>query len=562
MSTTQDLRPTEAVRKVEKGGSAREQGDAEAQTSALDQGAIPDDRPPEPGVQRSTGPSFADIRSGLIVFLVAVPLCLGVATASGAPPLSGLIAGMVGGVVVALLSGSQLSVAGPAAGLTVIVLGGIEKLGFPAFLAAVVLAGGLQVVLGLLRLGSLAQLVPNSVVRGMLAAIGLILLLKQIPHALGYDADYVGDEGFLQPDGQNTFSEILVALNALHPGAVIVTLCAALGLFLWRDYGSVRLTRFVPRELIAVAVGLVTAQLLSGSSFALKTDQFVHILSVDSLSELSSLWVAPSLAALSDAAVWKLAFTLAMVASIESLLSVEATDRLDPQRRATPLNRELVAQGVGNMVSGGLGGLPVTAVVVRSFTNVQAGARTRWSAVVHGVLLMLATLVLAGLLNQVPLAGLAVVLIMVGYKLTPPKLYKQIYQMGSEQFLPFMVTVLCILFTDLLTGTLLGMGFALFFVVYRHYKSGVIVTDDGDRRLVRLASDVSFLHKPQLKQAFDGLRAGSHLVLDGTRARNIGPEILEFLTELETESKARGVHVSITRTLGAAHEYFRQEATQ
>jgi SulP family sulfate permease len=547
MSTTHEMRPEEAVREASRGEQQADRSD----------GVTPPDRGGKPG-----GPSVADLRSGLIVFLVAVPLCLGVATASGAPPLSGLIAGMVGGTVVALLSGSQLSVAGPAAGLTVIVLGGIEKLGFSAFLLAVVLAGALQMLLGLLRLGSLAQLVPNSVVRGMLAAIGLILLLKQIPHALGYDADYEGDQGFIQPDGHNTFSEILVALDALHPGAVIVTLCAALAMFAWRDYGSAKLTRFVPRELIAVAVGLITARLLGDGSLALKTDQFVHIIQVGSLNELSSLWVAPSLAALSNPATWNLAFTLAMVASIESLLSVEATDRLDPERRATPLNRELIAQGMGNMVSGALGGLPVTAVVVRSFTNVNAGARTRWSAVVHGVLLLLATLGLAGLLNQVPLAGLAVVLIMVGYKLTPPKLYKQVWQMGGEQFLPFIVTVLCILFTDLLTGTLLGMGFALFFVVYRHYKSGVIVTDDGDLRYVRLAADVSFLHKPQLKQAFEALPAGSHLVLDGTRARNIGPEILEFLGQLEAESKARGIRVSITRKLGAAHEYFRQEATQ
>ena len=507
----------------------------------------------------STGSTFAaDLRAGVIVFLVALPLCLGIATASGAPALAGLIAGMVGGTVVAIASGSPLSVAGPAAGLTVICLDAIQKLGFRGFLMAVLLGGVIQASLGLIGAGRLAQLVPNAVIRGMLAAIGLILVLKQLPHAVGYDADYEGDFAFSQSDGHNTFSELLYSLKAITPGALIVCVSAGLALALWRNYGSVKLTRLAPRELVAVAVGLGVALLLEGTSLTLTPE---HRVSIPALGDagLLSLWTAPDWSAISRVDVWRTAITLAIVASIESLLCLEATDRLDPLRRVSSPNRELVAQGLGNLTSGILGGLPVTAVVVRSFTNVQAGGRTRMSSVIHGILLIGATLGLSRVLNSIPLAALAAVLLMVGYKLTPPKLYVQVWRMGRDQFLPFITTVLAILATDLLTGTMLGIAFALFFIVLGHYSSAIVVTDDGSNRMIRFVSSVSFLHKARLKAAFETAPSGCHVILDGTRARKVDPDILDAISDFEQSAKARGIEVSIHRSQSAFNGFFREE---
>jgi MFS superfamily sulfate permease-like transporter len=503
--------------------------------------------------------ALADLRAGIIVFLVALPLCLGIATACGAPPLSGLIAGIVGGTVVAFASKSPLSVAGPAAGLTVIVFDGIQRLGFRSMLLSVMLAGAMQIAIGLAGAGRVAQLVPNAVIRGMLAAIGLILVLKQLPHAVGYDKDPEGDFAFAQPDGHNTFSEIFYSLEAFTTGVIIVSLCAGLALALWRNYPKLPLTRYAPRELIAVSVGLLVALLLDGSPFAIQQE---HRVSIPLLGTegLAGLWTMPDWSSIVKADVWKTGFTLAIVASIESLLCVEATDRLDPHRRVTPPNRELIAQGLGNTVSGLLGGLPVTAVVVRSFTNVQSGGRTRYSSVIHGVALILATLAFANVLNNIPLGALAVVLIMVGFKLTPPKLYVEVWRMGRDQFLPFATTVLAILLTDLLTGTLLGLAFALFFIVWGHYSAAIVITDDGNYRMIRFVSSVSFLHKARLKEAFDTTPSGGHIILDGTRARSVDADIVNTIADFMEVAKTRNVELSIQRSQSAFHGYFREEA--
>jgi MFS superfamily sulfate permease-like transporter len=500
----------------------------------------------------------SEVKAGLIVFLVALPLCLGIATASGAPPLAGLIAGVVGGSIVALASGSQLSVAGPAAGLTVIVLDGIRTLTLSTFLTAVIIGGALQITIGLLGAGRLAQLVPNAVIRGMLAAIGLILVLKQLPHAVGYDADPEGDFAFSQPDGHNTFSELFYSFNYFTTGAVIICVLAGLALALWRNYPKLPLARFVPRELVAVAIGMSCAMLFQGTSLELIPEHRVNVPSMGDKG-LLGLWVMPDWAGFARLDVWKTGVTLAIVASIESLLCVEATDRIDPMRRVSPPNRELIAQGLGNMFSGTLGGLPVTAVVVRSFTNVTAGGRTRWSSVTHGALLAVSMLGFATVLNYIPLAALAAVLIMVGYKLTPPRLYKEVWSMGREQFLPFITTVLAILLTDLLTGTMLGLAFSVFFVVLGHYSSAIVVTDDGPTRMIRFVSSVSFLHKARLKQALESVASGSHVVLDGTRARKIDPDIMDLISDFEQSAKQRGIEVSVHRSQSAFHGYFREE---
>lgn len=498
-----------------------------------------------------------DLRAGLVVFLIALPLCLGVANASGVPLLSGLIAGIVGGSVVALLSGSALSISGPAAGLTMIVLDGVQRLGFREFLVAGWLAGGFQIALGFLGAGRLAQLVPSAVIRGMLAAIGLILVLKQLPHALGYDADPEGDFSFAQRDGHNTFSELFYSLESLTIGALIVSAVTALTLLAWRNYAGLALTRFVPRELMAVTSGLLAALLLEGTPVELAAE---HRVSIPLVSDhgLRGLWTMPAWRAIAHWEVWKTGFTLALVASLESLLCLEAIERIDPLHRVSRGSRELIAQGVGNMASSTLGGMPLTAVIVRSFTNVQAGGRTRYASMVHGALLLVATLGFAHALNHIPIAALAVVLIMVGLRLTPPALYRSVWQSGRAQFLPFITTVVAILLTDLLTGTLLGLAFAIAFLVWGSYSTAIVVTDDGPYRLIRFAAGVSFLHKARLKAAFESVPTGAHVVIDGTRARSVDPDIIEAITDFERSAAVRGIQLTVQRNPSALHDYFRE----
>jgi MFS superfamily sulfate permease-like transporter len=485
----------------------------------------------------------ADLRAGAVVFLVALPLCLGIATASGAPPFAGLVAGIVGGIVVGFASASPLSVAGPAAGLTVITLDGIEALGFRGFLTATLLAGLMQIAMGTLRLGVLAHFVPNAVIRGMLAAIGLILVLKQIPHAFGYDRDFEGDFGFAQFDGRNTFSELVYSLEVVQPGAIVAALAAGLAYLLWRDYARVRLGAALPTALVAVVFGTAAAALLAGGPMALSD---AHLVAIPRAREgLASLWVPPELAALLSAKVWMTAGVLAIVASIESLLCVEAIDRLDPQHRPTPTNRELKAQGLGNLFAGALGGLPVTAVIVRSSANLQAGARSRFAAIFHGALLAAAVLLFAGLLNKIPLASLAVVLIVVGAKLTPPSLYREMWAKGWTQFAPFIATVIFILLSDLLTGTLLGLLVGIYFVIRSNYRSALVVSSEGDCRYVRFTQSVSFLNKGRLKQVLEEVPAGGRLILDGTRAHFIDNDILEELRDFQGLARAREIIVEL-----------------
>ncbi|MEZ4380127.1 MAG: SulP family inorganic anion transporter [Nannocystaceae bacterium] len=508
----------------------------------------------------------ADIRAGLVVFLVALPLCLGIAAASEAPPFAGLVAGIVGGVIVGLASGSAISVAGPAAGLTVIVLEGIHSLGFAAFLTATMLAGVLQIAMGGLRMGVLAHFVPNAVIRGMLAAIGLILVLKQIPHAVGYDADYEGDFTFVQVDGQNTFTELLNSLNYLQPGAIIVTILGFLGFFLWRDYGegrrAVKLTRIAPPHLIVVLLGAAVAAGLAATEYLIGPDHFVRIPAIADAGGILGLWQRPAPEAVLDLAVWQTAAVLAAVASIESLLCVEATDRLDPYHRITPADRELKAQGLGNMVSGFLGGLPVTAVIVRSYANLQAGARTRWAAVIHGVILAVATLAMASLINQIPLAALAVILLIVGGKLTPPALYREMWSKGPNQFLPFIATIVLILVTDLLTGTLLGLGVGVLFVVRDNYRSAFVVTSDGPNLYIRFTANVSFLNKARLKHVFEEAERGGMVIIDGTQARHVDNDILDTITDFQSLAHLRDIKVELKRSPMAGHPFFRSPVAE
>jgi len=493
----------------------------------------------------------SDFPSSVVVFLVALPLCLGIALASGAPLFSGLIAGIVGGVVIGALSGSSVSVSGPAAGLTTIVAAAILDLGsFQAFLLSVVLAGLIQIGLGFAKAGTIGHFFPSSVIKGMLAAIGLILILKQIPHAVGYDEDFEGDESFFQADGENTFTEILNSLNSLSPGAVVISVTCLFILILWNKNTLQRFSffRLVPAPLGAVTVGILVNILFNSFIPDLTIDQ-KHLVSVPQLlgsSEAGSFFVFPDFSLWADPKIYIAAITIAIVASIETLLSIEACDKMDPSHQITPLNRELKAQGVGNLVAGLLGGLPVTSVIVRSSANINAGARTKASAISHGLILLIALLAIPGFLNLIPLSCLAAILLVVGYKLTNFSLYKEMYAKGSSQFFPFAVTIVAILFTDLLKGVFLGIVIALFFILKTNFQKPFITVHSEDNYLIKFSKDVSFMHKASLRNALVNVPNDTRLLIDGSKSHFIDEDILETIEDYIETAKSKHIEVEIT----------------
>ncbi|MBL7980939.1 MAG: SulP family inorganic anion transporter [Flavobacteriales bacterium] len=491
-----------------------------------------------------------DLPASVVVFLVALPLCLGIAVASGAPPFAGIIAGVVGGIVVGALSGSPLGVSGPAAGLTGVVLAGISDLGsFQVFCAAVVVAGILQIVLGFVRAGIIAYYFPSSVIKGMLAGIGIIIMLKQLPHALGYDRDPMGDESFDQVDKENTFTEILNAVQDPSWGAVLVTL-ACIGLMLLWDRPAIQRNawlKYLPGPLLAVVAGMVLARLFSGSAtLAIGTAHFVDLPDLNN----GSLLQLPDFSGLTSPAFWTLAFTMAIVASIETLLCVEATDKLDPWKRLTPANRELRAQGVGNMVSGLLGGLPLTQVVVRSSANIQSGGRTKLSTILHGVLILVAVITIGGLLSTIPFASLAAVLLLVGYKLAKPSLFVRMWRSGPMQFIPFIVTVGFMAVTnDLLSGVALGLCIALLHILWKNYK---VPFHFDPRRYkpgmpiyMELSEDVTFLNKAGIKRTLNELPDNARLVIDATRCMDLDPDVLEIIDDHLAVAHERGIRTEL-----------------
>ena len=497
----------------------------------------------------------ADLPAALVVFLVALPLCLGIALGSGAPMISGIIAGVVGGVVIGALSGSPLSVSGPAAGLTAVVFAAISDLGsFEIFLVAVVLAGVMQIAMGLLKMGVVGHYVPNTVIKGMMAAIGLILILKQIPHLVGYDADFFGDEGFDQADHDNTFTALVHALGALSPGAALVGIAALVWLQLAEaiGYAKTKLGRIIPSALIAVAGGTLLAAALPqllGDAWAVAASHRVQLPQLT-----SSTWMVPRWDAISQPAVWATALTLALIASLESLLSIEAADRLDPLKRVTPTNRELLAQGAGNMVSGFLGGLPLTSVVVRTSVNAQAGAQTRWSAILHAVILALSVLLLTSVLNQIPLATLAAILIATGYKLThPKKVIAPLVRQGTLQWIPFAVTVVAILFTDLLKGIVVGLLVATVFIAFQDFRSSISLTNLGTNYILQLRRNVSFLNKGKLKASLEKLPRGCSLLVDISQADFIDPDIIEVIHDYATHAGLKEVTITMRRAANQSH---------
>lgn len=504
----------------------------------------------------------SDVPASLVVFLVALPLCLGIALGSGAPLFSGLIAGIVGGIVVGIFSGSSLSVSGPAAGLTAIVAAAILKLpAYEAFLLAVVIAGIIQVILGVARAGIIGDYIPSSVIKGMLAAIGLILILKQLPHLVGFDADFEGDEGFFQPDGGNTFSEILKAFNYLTPGAVIIGFVSVLILLAFEQkvFKENKFLKLVPSALIVVAVGVILNHIfkLYNQQIALQSEHLVRIPIAGSLQEFSQFFTFPDPVYLKNKHVWISGATIAVVASLESLLSIEAADKMDPYKRVTPPNQELRAQGIGNIVSGMLGGLPVTAVIVRSSANVNAGAKSKLSAILHGVLLLACVYFIPGVLNLIPLSALAAVLIFVGYKLVKPSLFVEHYKKGWDQFIPFVVTITAILFTDLLIGILIGMVVGMFFVVRSTVTTSVSITEMNGIYMVRLRKDVSFLNKPYLKQQLEEIPDGAQLLIDVSRVDFIDQDVIEVIDDFVKHAHLYNITVEFKKGANGKEKLFK-----
>lgn len=495
----------------------------------------------------------SDIPASIVVLLVAIPLCLGIALASGAPLFSGIIAGIVGGIVVGSISKSAQGVSGPAAGLAVIVLVAIQDLGsFEIFLMAVVLAGVFQILLGIARAGVIGYYFPSSVIKGMLAGIGIIIFLKQIPHAFGYDADYEGDIAFMQPDGQNTFSELINMIDFISPGALIIAAVSLAILILWERPFMKRISalKLIQGPLVAVIVGIVLGIVFQDNpSLALMSDQLVSIPVSDSLSGFFGQFTTPDFGALTNPAVYMTAFTIAIVASLETLLCVEATDKLDPQKRVTPTNRELTAQGVGNMVSGLIGGLPITQVIVRSSANIQSGGQTKISAIVHGILLLISAITIPHILNMIPLASLAAILFVVGYKLAKPILFKEMYKKGWAEFLPFIVTILGIVFTDLLVGISLGLAVAIVYILWNNYKTPYEVSNNTDgaknKYILNLAQEVSFLNKAGIMRTLDQIPENSSITIDGSKTKSIHPDVIEIIEDYKEHAKTINVTVEV-----------------
>lgn len=506
----------------------------------------------------------SDLPSGIVVFLVALPLCLGIALASGAPLFSGIIAGVVGGIVVASFSGSALSVSGPAAGLTTIVLSSIETLGsFEIFLLAVFLAGVIQVVLGVLNAGGIGNYFPSAVIKGMLAAIGAILILKQIPHMVGYDKDFVGDESFIQRDGENTFTEIIRSMDYLQPGAAIICLISIGILILWERpfIKSNRYLALTPAALVVVIVGVILNGVFisTNSILSISAEHLVSLpVAPDAISFIGQFSV-PEFSAILSKDVWIVAFTIAIIASLETLLSIDAVDKLDPYKRITPLSKELRAQGIGNIMSGLIGGLPVTSVIVRSSANVSSGAKTKLSSIFHGTLLLLTALFIPGLLNKIPLASLAAILVMVGYKLVKPSLIREIYLKGMNQFIPFVITIVAILVTDLLQGILIGIVIGLAFLLKTNFQQALFSVNENGNYLIRLMKDVSFLNKALVRKVFREIPDGSHVIIDGARSTFIDHDILETIDDFRQSALTRNITVELRQSITSSNPYFKAE---
>lgn len=504
-----------------------------------------------------------DLPASIVVFFVAIPLCLGIALASGAPLFSGLIAGIVGGIIVGIISGSQIGVSGPAAGLAVIVLAAINTLGYEAFLVAVVLGGVIQIIFGLLKAGVIGYYFPSSVIKGMLTGIGIIIILKEIPYFFGFDKNPEGDFSFFQIDGENTFSEIFNTISGIisgnyHKSATIIALIAIGILILWNNVLSKKgkIFQLVQGPLVAVVVGIIYFLLTKDSALNLESEHLVAVPVPDSFEAFKGQFNFPDFSVIGNPKIWITGFTIALVASLETLLCVEATDKLDPEKRVTPTNRELLAQGTGNMVSGFIGGLPITQVIVRSSANIQSGGKTKMSAIVHGFLLLISVILIPRLLNMIPLSVLAAILFIVGYKLAKPSLFKTMWNLGWKQFIPFIVTILGIVFIDLLWGIGLGLAVGIVVILIKSFQNSHFLhieeNTEGKADVVKmtLAEEVTFFNKGTILKELDSLPEGSRLELDVRKTRYLDHDIIEILEDFSTKAKNRNINIKLISERG------------
>ncbi|MBI1307310.1 MAG: SulP family inorganic anion transporter [Bacteroidetes bacterium] len=494
-----------------------------------------------------------DFPASIVVFFVALPLCLGIALASGAQPFAGLIAGIIGGVLVGALSGSRLGVSGPAAGLIAVVAPAIQDFNYEGFLVAVVLAGILQIVFGLLKAGVIGYYFPGAVIKGMLAGIGVVIFIKELPHAVGLDSEYEGNLSFFQKDGENSLTELFRIFDYLSPSAVVIALIALLILFIWDKYLSKkhRIFQLISGPMIAVVAGIIFELVTRENypEFALSTDHLVKVPVASDAKEFASFFTFPDWGVLAHYKIYVTAITIAIVASLETLLCVEATDKMDSEKRVTPTNRELLAQGAGNVLSGLIGGIPVTQVIVRSTANMQSGAKTKLSAIFHGLLLLLFVILIPDLLNLIPRAVLAAILLRIGYKLANPKNFRVMYLQGRGQFIPFIVTIAGIMFTDLLYGIALGLGVGTVMLMANSFQNSYFIHEEsgeseGDLRM-RLPEQVSFINKGAIQNRLNQIPEGSHLIIDLTKTLYMDKDVQEVIDDFRGVSKSRNIEVTI-----------------
>lgn len=494
----------------------------------------------------------SDLISALVVFLVALPLCLGIALASNAPLFSGILAGIVGGIVVGILSGSNTSVTGPAAGLTAVVAAKLQTLGsFEALLMAIILAGVIQIILSLFKMGFIAGFFPSSVIKGLLWAIGLILILKQIPHLLGHDADPMGDETFLQADHQNTFSELVQTLFKFHYGAALIGLFSIALLIVWDYFEGLKKSK-VAAPILVIIFSVIISSFFStyGKEWNLFPNHLVQVPVADSLLESLNFLMFPDLSVLNNMDVYTAAVTIALVASLETLLNLEALDKIDPLQRINPPNRELFAQGIGNIIAGSIGGLPLTSVIVRSSVNINSGARTKLSAICHGFLILVSVLLIPNWLNKIPLSALAAILVITGLKLANPHILMQMWREGKNQFLPFIITVSAILLTDLLIGILIGLGIAVCFILHSNIRRPIKKIKEkhatGQEVLhIELPNQVSFFNRASLEMTLKNITPGGHVLIDATSTDYIDPDILDLINDFQKTANAHQVNISL-----------------
>jgi MFS superfamily sulfate permease-like transporter len=500
-----------------------------------------------------------DLPASVVVFFVALPLCLGIALASGAPLFSGLIAGIIGGIVVGGLSGSKIGVSGPAAGLAAIVLTAIGSLGgYENFLVAVVLGGIIQLIFGFLKAGIIGYYFPSSVIKGMLTGIGIIIILKQIPHFFGYDASPEGDFSFFQADGQNTFSGILKTTENISLGATIVGFIGLGILILWSNVLSKKgkLFQIIQGPLVAVVIGIVYYFVTNDSSkYGISASNMVSVPVPDSFNSFLGQFSFPNFNALGNPQVWVTGFTIALVASLETLLCVEATDKLDPHKNVTPTNKELLAQGTGNIISGLIGGLPITQVIVRSSANIQSGGRTKLVAIIHGLLLLISVILIPTLLNKIPLSVLAAILLVVGYKLAKPAVFKEMVQLGWKQWIPFTVTVVGIVFTDLLIGIGLGLVVGVVVILIKSFQNSHFLhiedKSNGKHRIkMTLAEEVTFFNKGAILKELDSLPRDTFLEIDVRKTRFLDYDIIEILQDFALKAKERAIDIQLISERG------------